>query len=180
MKAAIPVVMFSGILNSQMELGGTLQERFHHLNRSICAAFPGRTFVCLVMAELDIETGAFSLANGACPYPYHYDAKAGSISEMQVGSYFLGVAPNTHYESIHRQLYQGDWLIFCSDGIMEALDTDDNLFGYDRTAALIESACTEEDSAEAVIVRIFEGVDAFRGEAPQSDDLTCVALRVDQ
>ena len=176
MQAAIPVVMFSGILNSQMELGGTLQDRFDHLNRSIFAALPGRTFVCLVMAELVFESGSISFVNGACPYPYHFQAKTGTVSELQSSFYPLGIRPTTQYETSHHQLSPGDWLVLCSDGVMETLDVNENLFGYERTASLIERACAEESSADAVIHRVFDEVDSFRGEAQRSDDLTCIAL----
>ena len=70
-------------------------------------------------------------------------------------------------------------MIFCSDGIVEAENLAGDQFGYDRTAEMIRQACAEDLSAEATIDRILEVLDAFRGDAPQSDDMTCVVVRVE-
>jgi len=69
--------------------------------------------------------------------------------------------------------------MFCSDGIPEADNADGALFGYDRTEATILQACKDDLSAEATIDHLLREVSAFKGDAPQSDDMTCVVLRVE-
>ena len=179
MEAAIPVVMFSGILRSHMELGGSLQERFERLNRSLHSALTGRTLVCFVMGELDLYTCTFCLANGGCPYPYHFRAGTREVVELQSDAYPLGVRPNTEYPVIETQLQPGDRVVFCSDGITEADNAAREQFGYDRTTEAIRTACEGGAPAEEVINRILKTVDAFRGGAPRSDDMTCVVLAVE-
>jgi sigma-B regulation protein RsbU (phosphoserine phosphatase) len=180
MEAAIPVVMFSGILKSHMELGGALQERFERLNRSIYGAIRGRTLVCLAMGELDLSTHTLSLSDSGCPYPYHFRASAGDVVELQVDAYPLGVRPDTEYPVIQARLGAGDRVVFCSDGIAEAVNAAGEQFGYDRTAEVIRRACAEGLPAEATIGRILDSVNAFRGDAPQADDMTCVVMRVER
>ncbi len=63
MKAAIPGVMFSGILNSQMEQGGSVEERVTRLNRSLLDTIPDRTLISFLMGELDISTGKMTLSD---------------------------------------------------------------------------------------------------------------------
>ena len=180
MEAAIPVVMFSGILKSHMELGGALQERFQRLNRSIYGTIRGRTLVCLAMGELDLSTCMLSLSDSGCPYPYHYRASTGDVVELQVDAYPLGVRPDTEYPVIQAQLEAGDRVVFCSDGVMEAVNAAGEQFGYERTAGVIRRACAEGLSAEATIDRILSEVNAFRENAPQADDMTCVVVRVER
>ena len=179
MEAAIPVVMFSGILDSQMELGGTVVDLFDRLNRSLCRNLDSPTFVCFTMGELDLTTRSFRMSNGGCPYPYHFRASAGEVIELQVDTYPLGVRPDTEYEEIEIRLQPGDRIVFCSDGIIEAENTAGGQFGYDRTLETVRKACEEGLSAEATIDRILEVVAAFRDDAPQSDDMTCMAVQVE-
>ncbi|MDA0350166.1 MAG: SpoIIE family protein phosphatase [Verrucomicrobia bacterium] len=54
MDAAIPVVMFSGVLDSQMQLGANLADLFLRLNHSMYRNLDTRTFVCFTMGELDL------------------------------------------------------------------------------------------------------------------------------
>ncbi len=103
---------------------------------------------------------------------------AGEIAELQIDAYPLGVRPDTRYAAIKRQLGPGDYLVFCSDGIIEAADGTGAQFGYERTAATLRSGCSAGLSAEALLERVVAEVRGFRGETPQGDDQTVVVLRV--
>jgi len=70
-------------------------------------------------------------------------------------------------------------VVFCSDGIVEAGNATDEQFGYERTAEAIRKACEEGLSAEATIDRLLQKVATFKGDAPQSDDMACVVVRVE-
>jgi len=180
MEAAIPVVMFNGILESQMELGGTLEELFARLNRSLYRTrIDNRTFICFTMGELDISTRMLRLSNGGCPYPLHYHATTGQVTELQVDAYPLGVRADTVYSTIEVQLESGDDIIFCSDGIAEAANVQEAIFGFERTAETIRQVCAEDLSAEVLIDRLIGTVKDFTGDAPQGDDMTVVVLKVE-
>ena len=179
MDAAIPVVMFSGVLDNQMEEHDSLEEHFAKLNRSMHRNLDSRTFVCFTMAEIGRETRKLRLANGGCPPLYHFQAKTGEVVELETDAYPLGVRADTDYQAIEAQLEPGDWLVFCSDGIPEVENELEEQLGYERTLDVIQQACVEDLSAEETIDRIFEVVNAFRGEADQEDDMTCVVVRVE-
>ncbi|MBI2506330.1 MAG: SpoIIE family protein phosphatase [Candidatus Latescibacteria bacterium] len=178
MEAAIPMVMFSGMLENQMELGGTPQDLFARLNRSLHRTLKNRSLVCCALAELDLSTRALRLASAAFPYPYHFRAATGEVAELQVDAYPLGVRPDTTYRMIVAQLAPGDYLVFCSDGIIEATDGAEAQFGYERTAEAIGRGCAEGLSAAALLERTVATVKEFTGTAPQGDDRTIVVLRV--
>ena len=177
MEAAIPAVMFSGILDNQMEIGGTLEELFTRLNRSMYRNLDDRTFVCFTAAELDLQAHTARLANGGCPYPYHYRAATSDIVELQVEAYPLGVQAASSYPVIEVSLSPGDRLVLCSDGIVEATNSDDELFGFDRTAAAIQEGCRQDLSSESLIEFVFTRLAEFTGDAPREDDQTIVVLR---
>jgi len=61
--------------------------------------------------------------------------------------------------------------------IIEAIDVDDELFGFDRTAAAIREGCRQDLSSESLIEFVFTRLMEFTGNAPRGDDQTVVVLR---
>ena len=179
MEAAIPVVMFSGILDNQIRRNDPVDVLFGELNRSLYRIFSdSRTFICFAMGELDLSTRTLRVSNAGCPYPYHYRVSTGDLVELQESAGPFGVRSDTTYKVLKTGLESGDRVIFCSDGIIEAMNASGELFGYDRTEEMILRACGEDLSAESMIDRILGEVDTFRGDVSQSDDMTLVVMRV--
>lgn len=179
MEAAIPVVMFDGVLESQMAMDIGLEELFERLNDLLCAKLDERTFVCFAMGEFDAEKGLLRLANGGIPYPLHFHRSSGEIVELQVEAYPLGVRSGVDYPVIEVQLEPGDRVVFCSDGLAEAENAEREIFSFERTAEAVRRGCVDGLSAEGLIERLFEEVKDFSGETPQGDDMTCVVLQVE-
>jgi len=131
------------------------------------------------MGELDTSTRMLRLSNSGCPYPLHYHATTGQVTELQVDAYPLGVRADTAYSTIEVQLESGDRILFCSDGIAEAANAQEEIFGFERTAETIRQACAENLSAETLIDRLIGTVRDFTGDVPQGDDMTVVVLKVE-
>jgi sigma-B regulation protein RsbU (phosphoserine phosphatase) len=179
MEAAIPVVMFSGILDSQMEAGDSLEDLFAKLNRLLHRNLDRRTFICFTMGEFDLTSRTLRLSNSGCPYPYHYQAATQEVVELEMNAYPLGVRTDVTYEAIEVQLEPGDRVVFCSDGIVEATNTQEEMFSFEQTAEVIRQGCQQGLAAEALIEHIFGQVKAFTGAAEQGDDQTVVVLQVE-
>ena len=179
MEAAIPMVMFSGILDTQMETPRPLEELFTSLNRSLCRVLPEHTFVCLAIAELSTSDGSFRLANSGCPYPLQYQAATAQVKEWALDAYPLGARADTVYEVSEGKLEPGDWLVFCSDGFAEAVDADGGMFSFERTAGIITQGCRDGVSPLELMEGLFSQVQSFAGSAAQSDDQTMVTIRAE-
>lgn len=188
MEAAIPVVMFSGILKSETRHGNPLEQLFanlnieqlfSNLNQTLCEALGRRTFVCFALGEIDLTRRVLYHSNSGCPYPLHYRAATGDIAELKVDAYPLGVLPSSTYPAVETPLAAGDRIVFCSDGIVEAGNEAEELFGFDRTAEVVRQGCRRGLSSQALIEHVFAEVLAFRGTAPQTDDMTCVAVALE-
>ncbi|MBI2501728.1 MAG: SpoIIE family protein phosphatase [Candidatus Latescibacteria bacterium] len=169
----------SGVLHSEMRHQLPLEQLFANLNQTLHARLGSHTFVCFSMAQFNPLARSLRLANGGCPYPYHYRAATGEVVELQIDAYPLGVRPDTSYRGIEVQLELGDRVVFCSDGIAEAGNARGEIFGFERTAETIRRGCQEDLSAEALLARITQEVKAFSGNIPQGDDQTVVVLKVD-
>jgi sigma-B regulation protein RsbU (phosphoserine phosphatase) len=179
MEAAIPVVMFCGILQSQLELGSPVEELFDRLNRSLHATLTGPTFICFTLGELELSSRRLRLSNSGCPYPYHYRAATDEVVELRVDAYPLGIRPDTVYPVVEVQLEPGDRVVFCSDGIVEAANGARALFGFERLAEVIEAGCRAGLSAMGLLERVFAAVQGFAEDVPQGDDQTVVVLKVE-
>ena len=178
MEAAVPVMMFSGVLHSQMEEKRSLEELFARLNRTLHARLENRTFVCFAMGRIEADGRTLRLVNMACPPPYHFRAASGEVVELEGGGYPLGVLPDTEYAAVETSLEAGDYVVFCSDGIVEAENAIGELFGFERTTRTIRQVCSQGLSAAHTLERIVAAVDQFTGETPAGDDRTCIVIGV--
>ena len=75
------------------------------------------------------------------------------------------------------QLLPEDRIILCSDGIVEADNPAGEQLGYEQTTETIRLICEDGLSAEATIDRILDTVATFKGDTPQSDDITCIVVQ---
>jgi serine phosphatase RsbU (regulator of sigma subunit) len=178
MQAAIPVVMFSGILESQMELGWPLDELVNRLNRSLHRVLDKRTFVCFAMGELTIAQRTLNITNAGCPYPFYFSAAAGLVKELQIAAYPLGVNSSCSCQIEEATMEPGDIVVLCSDGIIEAANHSGDIYGCERTSELIRQCGRRGVEADAIIEEILAEVQAFVGSAPVEDDMTCVVVKV--
>ncbi len=178
MEAAVPVMMFSGVLETEMQYGHPIERLLTQLNHLLYHKLDRRTFVCFTIGEIDLSSRKVRLANGGCPYPFHYRAATGQVTELFVEAYPLGARQETSYPVIEVQLAPGDRLVFCSDGLVEAQNGQEEMFGFEPLAETIRQGCAEGLSAGDLINRLIGAVKNFAGTAPQGDDMTCVVLSV--
>ena len=80
------------------------------------------------------------------------------------------------YKNTEIQLKKGDSIFVYTDGVAEATDANNELFGTDRTVDAL-NAIPEGASQKEVLAGVRVAVDAFVKEAPQFDDLTMVGLK---
>jgi len=82
------------------------------------------------------------------------------------------------FNSTEIDLKSGDVVVFVSDGIEEACDHTEELYGQERLISIIHQYSLEKASAEKLRDAILSDVRQFLGDVPQEDDLTVVVLRV--
>jgi len=102
------------------------------------------------------------------------------ISGLVTMSWGCAATRPTRASRCHWSPETGDRIVFCSDGIAEAANAQEELFGFERTAETIHQGCAEGVSAEALIDRLIGAVQDFAGDATQGDDMTVVVLKVEK
>ena len=134
----------------------------------------GPNFIALNLAILDEAEKRVNYANGGQPYPI---LKRGTeIIEIEDSDLPLGSMKSVEYESVAFDLDEGDILIFHSDGLIEALNADEEMYGDERLKEVV-SQMSNDYTAEEVIQHLVEDVNRFVEEAEQYDDLTLVVIK---
>jgi serine phosphatase RsbU (regulator of sigma subunit) len=102
---------------------------------------------------------------------------SGEISWLETAGFPLGPFIGTGYHEAQTELAPGDLLLLLSDGIVEAMNQDREMFGFDRLARAIAAGAPGMD-AHSVLTSVAEAVRRHCGTTPPQDDITLVVVRV--
>ena len=150
--------------------GATLKE----VNDLLCEDNDAMMFVTLLYAVFDPATGEVSYANGGHNTPVVVHADGSYTILRMTGGIALGVMPDFEFDQDSIKLLPGDTLVLYTDGVTEAMNEDGEEYGMDRLCEVLASAPSIR--AQDISDTIFESIREFAGEAPQSDDITCLTL----
>jgi ligand-binding sensor domain-containing protein/serine phosphatase RsbU (regulator of sigma subunit) len=174
MEAAIPAVMFSSVLDSQLQFVVESDDILGGLNRVLCRNLPRRSFVCTVIADFELAHNRIRIFNAGSPYPMLYRAASETVTEIELAAYPLGVREATSFSSCAVDLALGDCLLLYSDGLVEAIDEAGEQFGYERLVETLLVGCQRRLSSSELIEFLIETVGGGGAGSGFDDDLTCV------
>jgi len=120
-------------------------------------------------------SGRFDYANAGHNAPFLVHADGGVEELPSIGGIVVGVMPDFDYEERSVVLAPGDTLFLYTDGISEAMNRKGDTFDEERLEHVLAEG--PEEPIGTVIDNVTNALDAFVGDAPQSDDITCLALR---
>ena len=125
---------------------------------------------------LDLRSGLLRYCNGGHNPPRLLRADARVEVVPPTGNLVLGVVAGHEYRDAEIQLDPGDALFLYTDGITEAENAGQEEFGEARLDQTL--AGLNEAPAGDIVKTVVDAVQTFAGDAPQSDDITCVAARL--
>ena len=131
-------------------------------------------FVTLLYAVYDPEAKTLTYANGGHTLPVLIHADGSHTVLPSTNGIALGVMPGADFEQATVSCSPGDTIVFYTDGVTEAFNDQSEEFGMDRLLKIFEAPV---DNCRTTIESIFDTVTEFAGDAPQFDDITCLALR---
>ena len=131
-------------------------------------------FVTVLYAIYDPTTRELSYANGGHNSPLVVHADGSSELLPLTGGIALGIVPDLAYRQETVTLKPGDTVLFYTDGVTEAMNDAEEEFGLDTLRDQLHASPPEDP--EKATEMVFEAVNAFAGETPQSDDITCLVL----
>lgn len=174
----IPAAMFmmraKTLIKSYAESGLPLAEVISTVNRKLCEGNDTEQFVTAWIGFLDTKTGEVEFINAGHNPPLL--CSHGNVSWIRTKpGLVLAAFDSVRYKSGSFHMDPGDTLFLYTDGVTEACDANDTLFGEER---LYRSLCDLKDAApEEICGRIKKDVDAFASNRVQFDDITMLCLK---
>jgi sigma-B regulation protein RsbU (phosphoserine phosphatase) len=170
--AALLTTMLQGAL-SGMEIGADPAGVFNHINRFLCEHSEVGRYATMFFGVLDCE-GRFEFINAGHPSPLliRSDEVAEPFCE---GGFPVGLIPDASYVTCKSALNAGDTLVLYSDGVTEAMDPNQEMFGMTRLRDLLIGK--HEAPLEVLQKNILESIHAFSRGASQADDITLLLAR---
>lgn len=146
------------------------------LNDELSTDNPSGMFVTFLCAVFEPKSGRLTLANGGhCKPVILHDGQPPRWAVKNLGT-ALGFEPGLEFERTELTLRAGDALILYSDGVTEAFNLQEYLYGNDQL--LTDSAGFVGQTAPAITASLLQKVRRFADTAPQSDDIAILTLKV--
>jgi sigma-B regulation protein RsbU (phosphoserine phosphatase) len=131
-------------------------------------------YCTLCYSILDLKRRTITMANSGLPYPIRCSANA--CAPIELPGVPLGSFQGSTYDEVTFPLEAGDILLFCTDGIYEAMNADGQEFTAERVVEVVRSA--RDLPARGLVDAVFRAVGDWRGETPPNDDMTAVAVKM--
>lgn len=145
-------------------------------NDRLCETNPMDLFVTVFLAVLETATGRVTFANGGHNSPRLVRGDGGGVISLPLtDGIALGVLPGLPFKEAEVRLGPRDLLFLYTDGVTEAMNPSDAQFGDQRLDAVLKKTFTAD--VQTMLAEVRRAVRDFEGLAPQSDDVTCLAVR---
>ena len=136
------------------------------------------SFVTVCYARFDLTNHQVDFVDCGHTTTIHFQAQTGTCAMLQGENLPLGVSEKEIYEQVRVPLHPGDVLLFYSDGLTETRNGAGELFGIERLAECVQTHGRLEP--EELIDQIRRAAVAFSNSETFGDDLTCVAVRIEE
>ena len=174
----IPAAMFmmqsKTLLKSCAESGMSVEQVLTTANEKLCEGNDAGMFVTAWMGLLNVKTGLLTFANAGHNPPLVKQADGSFAYHKTRASFVLAGMEGIRYRKFELQLEPGDTIYLYTDGVTEATDAGEKLYGEERLLKLLNSQPIA--SSQSVCEAVKADVDAFVGEAEQFDDITMLCL----
>jgi sigma-B regulation protein RsbU (phosphoserine phosphatase) len=156
----------------------SVKDSMMRANRRLKKDVKSGMFVALLYAVLNSQDRMLTMCSAGQTQPVMMSAKTAeaTLVATEGDTFPLGILEDADYEETRLQLQPGDKVVFYTDGIVEAMNEQEEIFGFERLQEVIKSSQVE--TAEALMNEVITSVDAFAGKAPQHDDITVIVVSV--
>lgn len=171
--AALFMVIGKTLIKDHTVPGVDPAEVFMTVNNLLCESNGEDLFITAFLGVLDMVTGEFRYVNAGHEPPYIFHD--GKYTMHKIPSAFvLAGMENMKYKSGIITLEPGDKIFQYTDGVTEATDANNNLYGEDRLNVTLNNI--GDKYVKDVVDEVKTDIDKFVGDAPQFDDITMLCL----
>ena len=174
--AALFMVIAKTLLKNRAYLGGSPSEILADVNNQLCEGNEAELFVTVFLGIIDLETGEIVSASAGHEYPVYYrKSQDAFVMEKDKHGPPLATMEAMTYRETRNKLEHGDAIYIYTDGVTEATNTQNELFGDTRMVESLNRL--KNKKSEEVLQGVRKDIDEFVGSAPQFDDITMLCLR---
>ena len=145
------------------------------VNHNICSSNKAEMFVTAWLGILEISTGTLKAANAGHEYPALQRANGQFELYKDKHGFVLGGMDGITYKNYEIKLNPNDAIFLYTDGVTEATNAENELFGNNRLLMALNKA--PDENPQKILENVKTSIDSFVGEAPQFDDITMLSLR---
>jgi serine phosphatase RsbU (regulator of sigma subunit) len=173
MSAALLSSMVLGALSMELRSGTQPHAVLNRVNQLLCEKSLPFQFVTLFLFLLNPNGVGQFISAGHNP-AYLFRSATGTIEQLVSDAYFLGMFEFASYQSRMLHLCKGDILVVYSDGLTDAQNQQEEMFGEERLLKIIQQ---EAPSGSHAVEREFlKAIEEFTQGMPQTDDITFVVV----
>ncbi len=173
--AALFMVIAKTLIKNRLLTGESPAEALHNVNNQLCEGNDTGFFVTVWLAVIDITTGKGLAANAGHENPA-IRRKDGSYEMIRTRhSPAVAALDGMVFRENEFKLDPGDSFFVYTDGVTEATDKDNNMFGEGRLTEVLNN--NADADPEVLLPAVKSAIDEFVGDAPQFDDITMVGFR---
>ena len=172
--AALFMMSTKILINYRAKKGGSPAEILTDVNRQISEDNDEMMFVTVWMGILDLTTGNLKCTNAGHEYPFIRTQDEGFKVYKDKRGVMVGVDPDLRYEDYELTLNKGDVIFVYTDGVPEATNASDDMYGMERLEETLNSI--EDKTPEGILKGVREDVDKFAENTTQFDDLTMLCV----
>ena len=172
--AALFMMSTKILINYRAKKGGTPAEIITDVNEQISMDNEEMMFVTVWMGILDLQTGIMQCTNAGHEYPFIRTKDEGFKVYIDKRGAMVGVNPEAVYEDYELTLEKGDAIFVYTDGIPEAINASEEMYGMDKLEQTLNSI--EDKEPEGILRAVKEDVDNFAQHTTQADDLTMLCV----
>jgi len=175
---AAPAALFAALVSGIMRAAAAQQpdpaQMLGLVNDALQERKLDSQYVTMLFAVWNDENQTLQVANSGAVQPVF--CRAGESLPVKAEGFPLGMFPNVTYEEFSVATQPGDAIVFVSDGILDAENEKEEMYGQDRLAGLL---CGSRDlPAQEIADAILADVTRFQGNKDRFDDETIIVLRV--
>ncbi len=172
--AALFMMVSKIILQSVAMLGRSVGEILARTNESICTNNEAEMFVTVWIGILELSTGKLTAANAGHEYPAIKQPDGPFELYKDKHGFVIGGMEGVKYKEYELTLKPGAKLFVYTDGVAEATNSEEQLFGTERMLAALNEA--PDAKPQVILGNVRDAVNRFVGDAPQFDDITMLCF----
>lgn len=172
--AALFMVIGKTLIKDHTQPGADLGTVFSQVNDLLCESNSEGLFITAFEGVLDLVTGEFTFVNAGHETPFIAKAGRPFVPHPIDSGFVLAGLEGMDYQCGSIMLEPGDKIFQYTDGVTEATDAKEELYGMERLEKVLAEHA--QDAPDQLLPAVKADIDAFAGEAPQFDDITMLCL----